>query len=648
MAPKPPASLLPVFIADASSGEPLLLYQRIDNAGNVTEFLVDPDLRIEHLVRTADYKGEEINIRTGEKAIHAYEIDSTEIIVAPKERFKDRLRELLKDREMSATPFAGLELARYVEDAGLEEDYAIGCAIDLAKRSPRLAVYWTSAARLSPSARRAALDAAVPGPVVARDKNRKRGEGKKIQAADVFSAAAGDSIWLNVKKRLRADVGEDVYTSWFSRMNLEGIDDDVARLSVPSRFIKSWIQSHYAERVVACMQEEGANVSRIEVLARSVLVREATPAKFKPAEIGAPQMFAKDPGVHEALGGSPLDTRLSFESFVVGRSNTLAHAAAKQVAAARRTDPVMFNPLYIHAGVGLGKTHLLQAITWAGNAAGERKVLYLTAEKFMYGFVSALRTQTALAFKEALRGIGVLVIDDLQFLQGKSTQAEFCHTLNALIDAGRQVVIASDRPPSELETFEDRVRSRLGGGLVVEMGSLGEELRFEILKARVMAARSHHPSFDVPLPVLTYIAKTVTHNGRDLEGALNRLLAHNKLTGQSVTLEMAEREVRDLIRPQEPKRVKIEDIQRVVARQYNVSRSDLLSSRRTANVVRPRQVAMYLAKTLTLRSLPEIGRRFGGRDHTTVLHAVRKIEGLVGNDMALAEEIEILKRQLQE
>ena len=352
--------------------------------------------------------------------------------------------------------------------------------------------------------------------------------------------------------------------------------------------------------------------------------------------------------MHEALGGSPLDPRLTFETFVVGRSNTLAHAAAKQVAQARRGDPVMFNPLYIHAGVGLGKTHLLQAIAWAGNASAERKVLYLTAEKFMYGFVSALRAQTALAFKEALRGIDVLVIDDLQFLQGKSTQAEFCHTLNALIDAGRQVVIAADRPPTDLESLDERVRSRLAGGLVVEMGSLGEELRLEILKRRVAAARQHHPGFDVPAPVLAFIAKSVTHNGRDLEGALNRLLAHSKLTGQPVTMEMAEREVRDLIRPQEPKRVKIEDIQRIVARQYNVSRADLLSSRRTANVVRPRQVAMYLAKTLTLRSLPEIGRRFGGRDHTTVLHAVRKIEGLVGNDTALAEEIEVLKRQLQE
>ncbi len=468
--------------------------------------------------------------------------------------------------------------------------------------------------------------------------------------------------WTRVRGRLRAEVGDDVYSSWFARMDLEAIEDGAVRLSVPTRFLKSWIQSHYAERVLACWQAEDTKVGRIELIVRSAVLRTTVAPTRKP-EVAAGgndggnrfnsnnngrPISVGDPGVHEALGGSPLDARLSFDSFVVGRSNTLAHAAAKQVAAARRTDPVMFNPLYIHAGVGLGKTHLLQAITWAGNAAGERKVLYLTAEKFMYGFVSSLRTQTALAFKEALRGIGVLVIDDLQFLQGKSTQAEFCHTLNALIDAGRQVVIASDRPPSDLESLDDRVRSRLAGGLVVEMGSLGEELRFEILKVRVMAARAYHPTFDVPLPVLAYIAKTVTHNGRDLEGALNRLLAHNKLTGHAVTLEMAEREVRDLIRPQEPKRVKIEDIQRVVARQYNVSRSDLLSSRRTANVVRPRQVAMYLAKTLTLRSLPEIGRRFGGRDHTTVLHAVREIEGLVGNDMALAEEIEILKRQLQE
>ena len=465
--------------------------------------------------------------------------------------------------------------------------------------------------------------------------------------------------WSKVQQRLRAEVGEDIYSSWFARMDLETVQDGTVRLSVPTKFLKSWIQSRYAERVLACWQAVETDVRCIELLVRSATRMSAVKPRPETETVdghrlgnvnGAAHrpMSIGEANVHEALGGSPLDPRLTFDSFVVGRSNTLAQAAAKQVALAKRGDAVMFNPLYIHAGVGLGKTHLLQAITWAGNSAGERKALYLTAEKFMYGFVSALRTQTALAFKDALRGIGVLVIDDLQFLQGKSTQAEFCHTLNALIDAGRQVVIAADRPPSDLESLDDRVRSRLAGGLVVEMASLGEELRHGILKSRVAAARAHHATFEVPEEVLTYLARAITHNGRDLEGAINRLLAHSKLNNRPVTLEMAEHEVRDLIRPQEPKRIKIEDIQRVVARQYNVSRSDLLSSRRTANVVRPRQVAMYLAKTLTLRSLPEIGRRFGGRDHTTVLHAVRKIEALVSKDTALSDEVESLKRQLQE
>ncbi len=468
--------------------------------------------------------------------------------------------------------------------------------------------------------------------------------------------------WSRVRGRLRATVGEDVYSSWFARMALEEIENDTVRLSVPTRFLKSWIQSHYADQVLSCWKAEQDDIGRIELTVRTAV--RAMPPKPQPAQPSeAPREFgeikvnghdvratpvAPVAAVHDELGGSPLDQRLTFDTFVVGRSNALAQAAAKQVATAAHNEAVMFNPLYIHAGVGLGKTHLLQAIAWAGNSTSGRRVLYLTAEKFMYGFVAALRAQTAIAFKEALRTIDVLIIDDLQFLQGKSTQAEFCHTLNALIDSGRQVVIASDRPPSDLENLDDRMRSRLAGGLVVEMAPLTEDLRHEILKSRVVAARNHHPGFDVPPPVLVFIAKSVTHNGRDLEGAVNRLLAHNKLTGQPVTMELAEREVRDLIRPQEPRRVKIEDIQRVVARQYNVSRADLLSSRRTANVVRPRQVAMYLAKTLTLRSLPEIGRRFGGRDHTTVLHAVRKIENLVGNDQALAEEIEVLKRQLQD
>ncbi|HVO91246.1 MAG TPA: DnaA/Hda family protein, partial [Terriglobales bacterium] len=316
--------------------------------------------------------------------------------------------------------------------------------------------------------------------------------------------------WTRVKGRLRSTVGEDVYTSWFARMDLEAVQDESVHLSVPTRFLKSWIQAHYAERVLSAWQAEMPEVHRIDLTVRSAM-RCATPAKevaqtietrrVERADVRAPielraTAIAPVSANHDALGGSPLDPRLTFASFVVGRANTLAQAAARQVAEGRRGDPVMFNPLYIHAGVGLGKTHLLQAVTWAGNASGERKVLYLTAEKFMYGFVAALKTQTSLAFKEALRGIDVLVIDDLQFLQGKSTQAEFCHTLNALIDAGRQVVIAADRPPSDLESLDDRVRSRLAGGLVVEMGALGEDLRLGILKSRVAAARVHHASFD--------------------------------------------------------------------------------------------------------------------------------------------------------
>ena len=310
--------------------------------------------------------------------------------------------------------------------------------------------------------------------------------------------------WTRVRDRLRAEVGDNVYSSWFARMDLEGIEGETVKLSVPTRFLKSWIASHYTEKVMTCWQAEQPGISRVEITVRSAALRPVA-VKAAPVELPAPARDTshKNNGVevriggapisavHEALGGSPLDPRLTFDSFIVGRSNTLAHAAAKQVAQARRGDSVMFNPLYIHAGVGLGKTHLLQSLAWAGNANAERKVLYLTAERFMYGFVAALRAQTAIAFKEALRTIDVLVIDDLQFLQGKSTQAEFCHTLNALIDAGRQVVIAADRPPSELESLDERVRSRLAGGLSVEMGALAEELRLEILKYRAAVARQN-------------------------------------------------------------------------------------------------------------------------------------------------------------
>jgi chromosomal replication initiator protein len=311
-------------------------------------------------------------------------------------------------------------------------------------------------------------------------------------------------------------------------------------------------------------------------------------------------------------------------------------------------DAVLYNPLYIHANVGLGKTHLLQAIANTTNAQMGRRALYLTAEKFMYSFVIALKNQSAMAFKDSLRNIDVLIIDDLQFLQGKNTQQEFCHTLNALIDSGRQVVIAADRAPSDLESMDERVKSRLAGGLTVEIGNMDENLRLEMLKQRLTTTQTQHSDFDIPPAVLSFVAHNVTQNGRDLEGAFNRLLAAVRLTNQPLTVETAEKAIKDLIKTTEPKRVKIEEIQKLVAKHYNVSRSDILSARRTASVVRPRQVAMYLSKTLTLRSLPEIGRRFGGRDHTTVLHAVRKIEGIVEADHHFSEEMELLRRLIAE
>ena len=344
--------------------------------------------------------------------------------------------------------------------------------------------------------------------------------------------------------------------------------------------------------------------------------------------------------------GSPLDRRLSLTSFVVGRSNALAFASAERIAALVGS-PSPYNPLFLHAGVGLGKTHLVQAVAQEAISLG-KKVAYFTADKFMYGFVSALKTQTALTFKEQLRGIDLLVIDDAQFIQGRSVQQEFGHTINALIDAGKQVVVAADRLPGELESLDERVRSRLAGGLVVEIGSLDEDLRLKILTARLNALSAVHTTFQISVEVAQYVAHAIVTNGRDLDGAANRLLAHSTLSGVSLTVETAEIAIRDLVRLREPKRVKIEDIQKLVAARYNVSRADILSERRTAAVVKPRQIAMYLSKSLTLRSLPEIGRRFGGRDHTTVLHAVRKIEKALGDDRTLSEEVELLKRMLMD
>ncbi|WP_417668310.1 chromosomal replication initiator protein DnaA [Roseibium sp.] len=485
--------------------------------------------------------------------------------------------------------------------------------------------------------------------------------------------ASGSEHWNRVKKRLRAELGDDVFSSWFARVDLEEHNDGTVRLSVPTRFLKQWIQSHYNDRLMGLWKGECENVHKIELTVRGA-IRPRQVAAPAAAGLAAPKTVktssndmradgfcdnnpvAAAQAATAALGrgdnagdvsrdilqGAALDPKYTFETFVEGDSNGLALAAARQVASG---GAVTFNPLYLHASVGLGKTHLMQAVAAKVRASG-RKVLYLTAEHFMYRFVSALKAQSALSFKETLRTIDLLLIDDMQFLHGKQVQQEFCHTLNALIDGARQVIVAADRAPSELDTLDDRVRSRLSGGLVVGIQEPDFSLRRNILSTRVNQAQRSYPNFEVPEPVLDYVAKHVASSGRDLEGALNRLVAHNQLTNQPITQEMAEMTLRDLIRSSEPRRVKIEDIQRVVSKHYNVTKADLLSARRTRTIVRPRQIAMYLAKVMTPRSLPEIGRRFGNRDHTTVLHAVRKIEELARADHSLAQELELLKRML--
>jgi chromosomal replication initiator protein len=505
--------------------------------------------------------------------------------------------------------------------------------------------------------------------------NPRRNESRKSSDDPATHDTRKEESWVAICRRLRAELGEAVFSSWFARLELESLGEDVAHLSVPTKFLKNWIQTHYAERIFTAVVGEFGSVKQIVIGVRSSS-RPTTPraaeqermpefaASFnahgasKPSPNPDPQRFST-PHANgkarsstrdsdgEVLAGSPLDRRLNFSTFLVGRSNQLAYSSAQEVAFAQQGEALRFNPLYIHASVGLGKTHLLQAIAHAATAA-KRRVIYLTAEKFMHGFVCALKAETAIAFKEKLRGIDILVIDDVQFLQGKSIQQEFCHTLNALIDARRQIVIAADRPPGDLESLDERVRSRFAGGLCVEMGALDENLRIKLLEARVAAAKLLHPNFEMSPAVLAYVANAIQTNGRDLDGAVNRLVAHACLTGLPLCVETAEAAIRDLVRTREPKRVKIEDIQKLVASHYNVTKADILSARRTANVVRPRQIAMYLAKTLTPRSLPEIGRRFGGRDHTTVLHAVRKIEALTGTDGRLSEEIDLLKRLLTE
>ncbi len=478
-----------------------------------------------------------------------------------------------------------------------------------------------------------------------------------------------NDLFDRFSKRLKAQVGADVYQSWFARLKLHSASKSVVRLTVPTTFLKSWINNRYLDMITAIFQAEDPSILKVEIMVRTASRSTRVPAvedrpaglesaqpsntrKSGPQTIGqiatvqAPQTSSRATPAGP-LFGSPLDSRYTFDGFVEGASNRVALAAAKTIAEAG-AGAVRFNPLFIHSSVGLGKTHLLQAIANAAiQSPRQPRVVYLTAEYFMWRFATAIRDNDALTLKDSLRNIDLLIIDDMQFLQGKMIQHEFCHLLNMLLDSAKQVVVAADRAPWELESLDPRVRSRLQGGVAIEMEAPDYDMRLDMMKSRLDAARKDDPSIDIPAEILEHVARNITSSGRDLEGAFNQLLFRRSFE-PNLSIERVDELLAHLVGAGDQKRVRIEDIQRVVARHYNVSRQELVSNRRTRVIVKPRQIAMYLSKTLTPRSFPEIGRRFGGRDHTTVLHAVRKIEELISADQKLSQEIELLRRLINE
>jgi chromosomal replication initiator protein len=459
--------------------------------------------------------------------------------------------------------------------------------------------------------------------------------------------------WHRVRSRLREEFGEAAYRSWLNSLTLAEIVDGSVRIEVPTRFLRDWVLAHYVDRIRALWIGENRAISKVEVIvvqqpAGSVptAANGAEPDSVEPVRLSVPAIPAAAPETDSDREiSAPLDVRFTFENFVVGKPNELAHAAARRVAesAVGPSRSAPFNPLFLYGGVGLGKTHLMHAIAWhIRRQDPSRRIIYLSAEKFMYQFVKALRFKDTMAFKEQFRSVDVLMIDDVQFISGKdSTQEEFFHTFNALVDQNRQVVISADKSPSDLEGMEERLRSRLGWGLVADIHPTTYELRLGILQAKAEQKQT-----EIPQKVLEFLAHKITSNVRELEGALTRISAHAQLVGRSITLESAQEVLHDLLRAND-RRVTIDEIQKRVAEHFNIRLADMHSARRARAVARPRQVAMYLCKQLTPRSLPEIGRKFGGRDHTTVMHAVRKVEELQTEDRALAEDIELLRRMLE-
>ena len=462
--------------------------------------------------------------------------------------------------------------------------------------------------------------------------------------------------WTRICSRLQVEVGEVEYRTWLRQMTLGPVDHDEITLYLPTRFLRDWVRSQYGDRLGTMWNSEIAEIRRVELMlspeARTgtAAVGEmsvksvVSPAPVAVAVPVAPVIVAAVPAEPRGDLAAPLDPRFTFDGFIVGKPNEFAYACARRVA--ERPSSPGFNPLFLYGGVGLGKTHLMHAIglelTNASRPSGRVSVAYMSAEKFMYRFIAAIRSQQTMEFKEQLRSVDVLMIDDLQFLIGKdNTQEEFFHTFNALVDAGKQIVVSADKSPSDLSGLEDRLRTRLGCGMVADLHATTFELRISILEAKAAAS-----GVAVPPKVLEFLAHKITTNVRELEGALNRMIAHANLFGRPVTLEATQEVLHDILKAHD-RRVTIEEIQRKVSEHWNIRLTDMSSARRARAVARPRQVAMYLAKQLTSRSLPEIGRKFGNRDHTTVMHAVSRVTELMERDTAFAEDVELLRRMLE-
>ncbi len=479
------------------------------------------------------------------------------------------------------------------------------------------------------------------------------------------------ATWQVIREKLRAEFGATAYRYWLEPVALIGVEAGVARLGAPTRAMRDWVTQHYLDRIQAFWHAEDPNVHFIEInivsganagaagARRTSDATETRPAQntsyrdSQNSRASSAANTAQQPAHSQKSNGrtaiasmsddgisAALDPRYTFDNFVIGKPNEFAYAAARRLAEA---ESVPFNPLFLYGGVGLGKTHLMHAIAWhIRRTQPHRTVIYLSAEKFMYRFIRALRDKNTVDFKDQFRSVDVLMVDDVQFISGKdSTQEEFFHTFNALVDQGRQIIVSADKSPSDLEDIEERLRSRLGSGLVADIHATTYELRLGILESK-----AERQAVELPQRVMEFLAHKITANVRELEGALNRVIAHSQLVGREISLEMVQDILHDVLRASE-RRVSIEEIQKRVAEQFNIKVSDMHSARRARAVARPRQVAMYLSKQLTTHSLPEIGRKFGGRDHTTVMHAVRKIEELHSTDPSLSEDIDLLRRMLE-